>query len=243
MQNNKGLFDFLYGNRNGGAYLNVMRALWEVGPGKLLARSPEILAMVPDLKRYISGRKHIVDSVSRGVPHGGVPSYDVLSKVFNIVVSPSLLEDRVYVDATNDDIFACWDMDGLNNDFLGYKMLFDRNMHNLCAIMPFADKVYVVDEAMARAGEGGGVMTARRFSGKYDKLAILAAVHLNDPAFLRQAGIDDDTIDRMRELHLDQRLMDREVPEQGMVQDIEAHLKGFYLPALSVDEAKYLHFS
>ncbi len=226
---NRRLFDFLYGNRNGGKYAQVAKAIWAVSPCKILARIPQIAGIFGELKSYFAGRRNLEGSVS----------YETLRKVFNIAASPAVLDDRVYVDATNDDIFACWDMDGLNNDFLGYAYLFQRNMGDLSAIMPYAEEVYKVDEALAHAGKAEGVMIEREFRSKYDKLAINVAVHLSDPQYMRSLGIDDDAIDTIRAKKVDMDIFDRVITDPQMIRDLESHLKEHYLPAFHVDKDKY----
>jgi hypothetical protein len=226
-------FRMLYDRRNGGSYLSLthlLRSMDAVEAAKLLARgmvrAPRLAAVAPELARYLADRQKL----------GRAASYAALSTVLNTVLSTSTLEDRVHVDATNDDIFACWDMDGWNNDYLGYRNLFDREIDHLQEIMPFADAVYMVNDAL---GETKHIMRAQDFQRKYTALAQKIIRLARDRDRLRAIGIDDATIDKMQELDLENMLCSQSAPEQAMIKDLQTHLRADYLPTFSSDKERY----
>lgn len=233
---NRNLFNALYANRNNGHYLKWWRVVKNLGvklPEKLLR-----CAVRPD-NLLVHGRELVHYGLQRGNGDFFV-SYATLQGVFNFFVSHGVTRNAVYIDATNDDIFSCWDMDGLNNDFVGYKRLFDRNYGSLEALLPYAQAVYEVDAALARAD---GFMTAMRFRDYFNSYVAEINRRLHDPAYLRSIGIKDDTIDRLASVTIEAEIGQDMRIQNGVpathLDDLELYLAGHYFPEFRRHEEKY----
>ena len=230
---NASTFGMLYDRRNGGSYLSIWHLIESLNisdAAKLLARTcrraKDLAAVTPDLARYLKARRGL----------GRAASYRTLSTVLNTVMSTSTLDDRVHVDATNDDLFACWDMDGWNNDFVGYKNLFDANIDHLEDIMPYAEQAYKVNEALGRAKHA---MNAHEFAHKYTSLARKIILLVKDKDRLRALGIDDETIDRMQGIGIENMLSSQAAPEREMITDLRRHLQEQYLQEFYTNRERY----
>ena len=238
---NRYLFNTLYANRNNGAYMrwwDVVRTMGAKLPEKLLRvllRPDNLLMHVPELVEY---------GVHRG--DGAIASYATLCGVFNFFASCSLHRNTVHVDATNDDIFSCWDMDGLNNDYGGYKRFFDSHYSSLASVMPlpYAEALYVVDEALGRAE---GVMTAARFRGYYNRFIAEINAKIHGPEYLHSIGITDEqtlaTLGSMRfesEIGADLCIRSPLNASDRFEKDIGLYLREHYMPGFEEHRDTYL---
>jgi hypothetical protein len=230
---NASTFGVLYDRRNGGSYLSIAHLIGGMNIAdaarlfaRTFARPRDLAAATPELARYFIARREL----------GRAASYRTLSTVLNIVMSTSTLDDRVHVDATNDDLFACWDVDGWNNDFVGYKNLFDANLDHLEDIMPYAEEVYKVNEALGRAKNA---MSANEFTHKYTSLARKIIILVKDKDRLRALGIKDETIDRMQGIGIENMLSSQAAPEREMITDLRRHLREQYLPGFYTNRERY----
>lgn len=184
---NAPVFGTVYARRNGGNYFSAEELLKIVGVKGLFRRIVHLGKLVPhtpNLVRYFKQRKTLDKAVS----------YKAMNAFLNAMLSPYWLKDSVRVDATNDDIFSCWDMDGLNNDYLGYKTIFDRNFDNLKALMPYAEEIYKVHDALGKAELG-----QKEFAKHYDNLRQKILARLT-PESMHELGIEDDIADKVRDI-------------------------------------------
>ena len=237
VEHNAPLFRMVYNRRNGGKYFSVPHLIREFGIDNALEvlasvfmRFPQLALVGPEMKEYAAQRKQL----------GRAASYYALRTVFNTVLSPSAIRDLVHVDATNDDIFSCWDMDGLNNDYLGYLDLFRDNQLCLSRIMPYEEQVYQVDRAIAKHAKRDGLMTEAAFEQKYDALVNKIISRLKDRDYLRSIGIDDATIEKIDVSDLERNLKEMRPQEEGMVLDLEHHLATQCLGEFERDRILYL---
>lgn len=243
VRHNVPLFRFLYENRNGGGYLRPSYLFGSLG---FLGASGRLARLFTSCSR--SGRDGCGTALGevkqymkvRGDPSCAV-SYRSVVNVFNALLSPSFFRKRVFVDATNDDIFSCWDVDGLNNDYLGYRALFRENFDRLDRIMPYSEEVYKVHEAMDERAPDDCVETGMFFEARYIRFVQKLMRRLRDDDYLRSLGIGDDVIDRLPVGSVEDSLFDM-VPagqERDMVCDLASHLESFCMPAYSRDVELY----
>jgi hypothetical protein len=186
---NEPVFGTIYAGRNGGKYLGFSELASRLRPAGLLRRLFGVCKMMhrmPELVSYLKQRKTL----------GKAVSYGTLQSFMNAMLSPYWLKKGAHVDATNDDIFACWDVDGLNNDFLTYRTIFDRNFGNLAKIMPYAKEVYRVHEAIGKRGDSLGITTRDSFRHTYEKMCFKILGKLS-PASLESMHVDEETIETL----------------------------------------------
>jgi|GEM_PF-5158099 len=241
VEHNRPLFRFLYENRNGGRYFSFSHLATSLGLRGAAVRAARFLiegmhvtepyagALVDELQMYAKSRR----TLGRAAP------YCVLRSVVNSLLSPSLFRQRAYVDATNDDIFSCWDMDGLNNDYLAYRDLFRRNFNDLGRMIPFADQVYMVHDAFDKEGPGNGMMVDMLFDSKYISLVRGLMWRIHNKSYMRDLGISDDTIDMIEQSGIEDVLFDRAPPEVKMIDDLERHLAESCLPGYAQNRDTY----
>ncbi|MBN1544080.1 hypothetical protein JW898_01305 [Candidatus Woesearchaeota archaeon] len=247
VRHNRPVFRFIYENRNGGSYFAPQHLLRSMGVGPALGRLGRLLveccrvggddagAFLGELEDYARER----GGLGRAIP------YSVLVGVFSILFSPDVFRRRVHVDATNDDIFSCWDMDGLNNDFLSYRSLFRRNFSGLGRILPFSEEVYRVDAALEDAGKTGGVMACSVFDTRYRSFVNGLIWRLRNPDYLCSLGLDGDAVDMVRDVAgsgLEESLVAGELSDYSAVERLEGHLAFHCLPRYANDCGVYDRF-
>ncbi|MBW2965346.1 hypothetical protein KY363_07860, partial [Candidatus Woesearchaeota archaeon] len=219
---NAPVFSTIYERRNGGRYLTATGLIKRLGPRAFLQKLVRIIKAVPHiphLASYIKQRRTLKRAAS----------YESLNAFMNAMLSPYWLKDAVHVDATNDDIFSCWDMDGLNNDYLGYKAIFQRNFNNLGAIMPYAEEAYKVHEAMGKAGLG-----EQAFNRHYESLRHRLLLMMGQDQ-LHSLGIEEDVAGRVRQVC--SAVFDGS--PNGSLEGIEQHAKTAYRERFEQSREEY----
>jgi hypothetical protein len=228
---NRSLFHFLYNNRNSGKFITNFAAMLAQRAVRLALRPDELFLRAPVLPYY--------GALGRRLSHA--PAYETLQGVFNIFASPGFLSDRAHVDGTNDDVFACWDMDGLNNDFVGYHEFFARNKGDLGKVFPFADDVYRVSESIQKRG---GIITEQAFREKYNSFLRVIEEKLHNPAYLRSLNVGDETIDKLAAINVDTEIgMDLRIKngvDHSHLADLENYVRDIYMPRFERDRELYL---
>jgi hypothetical protein len=235
---NEPVFRMIYSRRNGGKYLSIGALLKEFGKWNLakalasaMTRLPEIMIVIPEMQEYLEHRKQLKKAASNFAMH----------TILNAVLSPRYTKDTVHVDATCDDLFACWDMDGLNNDYLGYRNLFEDNFMDLGRIMPYAEQVYRVNEEMERRGHEEGITTASAFERKYAMLAEKIISRINDGIYLdERLHINRDRIGMLQASGVEDQLLSKQCPEPKMIEDLEVHLATVCLQEFEQSRQRYM---
>ncbi|MBW2971418.1 hypothetical protein KY359_00125 [Candidatus Woesearchaeota archaeon] len=246
MEHNPPLFRFLYENRNGGRYLAPQNLVRGINALSLVGRLGHLI-FVEGFRVRKDTPNGLIDEIwEYGIKRrtlGKTAPYSVLMSVVNAAASPTLLSQRAYVDATNDDIFSCWDMDGWNNDFLGYRTLFRRNFSNLGRILPFAEQVYRVDEVLAKKGREEGITTESYFQTRYHSFVRGLMWRLRNRDYLRSLHLSGRTADKVteavRDSGIEVAMLGGESGDVQMIVDLERHLETHCMQRYQRDREQY----
>jgi len=200
---NKKVFEKLYANRNAGKYLNLGTLLIPT-----IARLTKTIGWegIKGFGSYLSQRRDLPTPAPYAYLYEG---------------ANALFKGHIHVDATNEDIAACWDLDGLNNDYVAYKQFFDTHFNDLATFMPHADEIYKLDEILSNTP---GIMTKKNFPPLFNTLLLSLNLQLGN-----------DILD----LHLNTKgqLLTRENPV--FQSELEQYLKEVALPRYHQSKERY----